>query len=210
MKKGILFDLDGTLWDSTYQITDSWNEVFKRRNIGRALTLKDIRGVMGKTVYGIAAALLPQLSEEDGISVINECFEEEVLFLRQNGGILFPKLGETLTELQRDYTLFIVSNCQDGYIQTFLDVHEMHKYFADFESFGKTQRPKGENIASVMKRNGITKAVFVGDTQSDCEAADFANVPFVHAAYGFGSVDRPCEAAHAFEEISPIVRRLMN
>lgn len=209
MNNGILFDLDGTLWDSTYQLTDSWNEVFKRRNIDHALTLKDIRGVMGKTVYGIAGTLLPELSEEDGVSVINECFDEEVIFLRRNGGILFPKLEETLADLKRDHTLFIVSNCQDGYIQTFLDVHDMHKYFNDFESFGKTQRPKGENIVSVMERNGITKAVFVGDTQSDCEAAAFAGVPFIHAAYGFGKADRPCEAVHFFEEIPPIARRLI-
>ena len=26
MKKGILFDLDGTLWDSAQALADSWNE----------------------------------------------------------------------------------------------------------------------------------------------------------------------------------------
>ena len=37
-----------------------------------------------------------------------------------------------------------------------------------------------------MERNGVTKAVYVGDTQGDMEASEQAGLPFVWAAYGFG------------------------
>mgnify|MGYP000694851363 CR=1 FL=1 len=30
MNKGILFDVDGTLWDSAAQVAESWNEVLAR------------------------------------------------------------------------------------------------------------------------------------------------------------------------------------
>ena len=29
MKQGILFDLDGTLWDSAQAVVDSWNEIIE-------------------------------------------------------------------------------------------------------------------------------------------------------------------------------------
>mgnify|MGYP003309180735 CR=1 FL=1 len=83
--------------------------------------------------------------------------------------------------------LGIISNFQTGYIETFLKAHGLGRYFDDFESFGATLRPKGENIASLVKRNGNEKAIYVGDTQGDCDAAKYAGLPFVLADYGFGS-----------------------
>ena len=40
-----------------------------------------------------------------------------------------------------------------------------------------------------MDRNNIKQAVYVGDTQGDCDASRLANVPFIFASYGFGKVD---------------------
>ena len=39
-----------------------------------------------------------------------------------------------------------------------------------------------------MERNNIKSAVYVGDTIHDKEAADYAEIPFVFASYGFGNV----------------------
>ena len=64
----------------------------------------------------------------------------------------------------------------------------MHKYFKDWECIGRTGRPKGENIQLVVQRNGLKSPVYVGDTILDCQAAQQAGVPFIHASYGFGEV----------------------
>ena len=39
-----------------------------------------------------------------------------------------------------------------------------------------------------MQRNNIKKAIYVGDTEGDREAAKKANIPFIYASYGFGEV----------------------
>ena len=51
MKKGIIFDMDGTLWDSAAEVAESWNETVKRAGYDRKpITVKDIQSVMGKTM----------------------------------------------------------------------------------------------------------------------------------------------------------------
>ena len=56
----------------------------------------------------------------------------------------------------------------------------------DFECFGNNGLPKDENISLIVKRNGLKKPVYVGDTQGDFEACKKAGVPFIWVAYGFG------------------------
>ena len=52
MKKiGILFDLDGTLWDSSRAVIDSWNEVIETLpDFHKKGTVEDMMSLMGKTI----------------------------------------------------------------------------------------------------------------------------------------------------------------
>ena len=44
MKQGIIFDMDGTLWDSTVGVAESWNEILKQEKVNRTpLTVEDFR-----------------------------------------------------------------------------------------------------------------------------------------------------------------------
>jgi len=191
MKKAVLFDLDGTLWDSAAGVCLAWNTVLERHGIEPFITVDFMHSLMGKQMDTIASILFPDSTYDVQMELINECAEYENELLENIGGTLFEGLEVILSTLSQKYSLAIISNCQTGYIETFLKAHNLEKYFCDFESFGATGRCKGENIASVVRRNGFEKAIYVGDTQGDCDAAKLAGVPFVHASYGFGSVSEP-------------------
>ena len=92
--------------------------------------------------------------------------------------------------MSKDYFLAIVSNCQSGYIEAFLKFHKLEKYFDDFECFGNTKQEKDANITTVVKRNGLSKAVYVGDVLGDYFSTTKAGLPFIWAAYGFGDVSQ--------------------
>ena len=210
MKKGILFDLDGTLWDATRQMLPAWQRVMERHFIHEVtLTHAVMQSLMGKTVPQIADILLPDAASAEGIAVINECCNEELIDLSRNGGTLYPDVAQTLDQLQKRYALFIVSNCQDGYIQTFLDYYRLRDLIADFESHGATGLSKGENIRLVVTRNHLDKVFYLGDTQSDADAAHFAGIPFVHASYGFGNVPNEERKIAAFREVADIAEQLL-
>lgn len=201
MFDGILFDLDGTLWDACPQLAVSWNQALEAHKVPREpLTVQDIRDCMGLLLNDIAEKLLPMLPREEQDVVIHDCVRRELVYLARHGGSLFPQEEETLAALAARCPLFVVSNCEEGYIEAFYQGTGLGRYFTDYESAGHTGLPKSENIRLVARRNGLKNPVYVGDTALDCSSAREAGVPFLHAAYGFGKVpDVP--AARSFREL---------
>lgn len=93
MKKAIIFDLDGTLWDSSASVCESWNIVFSRYpEITRRLTPADVQGFMGKTLDQIFPIALPDTPDELRRKALNECVHYELEYIAEHGGRLYPKL----------------------------------------------------------------------------------------------------------------------
>lgn len=202
MKKAIIFDMDGTLWNSAQGVADSWNEVLKAEGIDREpLTKEDFYSVMGQTMDKIALKFFPDFSSAQREEISKKCYSHENDYLRAHGGELYPELEETLKALKEKYSLYIVSNCQSGYIEAFLDHYGFAHYFEDIECYGNNDKPKGENIADIVRRNQIDSAVYVGDIQGDYDASRLAGVGFIHAAYGFGEIDEEVPRIQRFSDL---------
>jgi phosphoglycolate phosphatase len=185
----IIFDLDGTLWDSTELILKAWDSVLKdREEIQYPVTLEMLKDVQGLQVQQIGAKMFPYLTDERQIEIVRICCEAENPLILKEGGVLYPNLEATLNALSELYPLFIVSNCHCGYIEAFLEYHKLGRYFKDIESAGNTGLSKSENIRLIIERNHLEHPVYVGDTQGDCDSARQAKIPFVYASYGFGNV----------------------
>ena len=186
----IIFDLDGTLWDSTEVVLTSWNSIVKKQEeVEKELTKEDLKGIMGLQIKEVGKKLFPYLEEEKHQRILKECCDIECKYLGEQGGQLYDNLEEVLKKLSDKYKLFIVSNCQCGYIEAFYKFHKLDKYFLDYENPGRTGLSKGENIKLIIDRNNLLNPAYVGDTAGDLEAAKFAGVPFVYAKYGFGKVN---------------------
>lgn len=208
MKKGIIFDMDGTLWDAGESIAQAWNIVMKRHGLKKNdFTADDIHGIMGKTIDGIADTLFGEYSKEERMDITKECLIYENEYLEEHAGELYDKLEDVLIELSKNYPLYIVSNCEKGYIEGFLKYYGFEKYFEDFESHGNTSLPKGQNIRLVAERNHLTEVVYIGDIQSDYNASREAGVGFIHAAYGFGTIEEEVLAISCIEEVPAAIKK---
>lgn len=209
-KKGIIFDMDGTLWDSAEGVAKSWTRIVNREyDKSRVITVEDIHGVMGKTMDKIAEELFPELPEEPRLRLLKKCCDDENAYLREHGGVLYPELEATLAKLKKDYPLYIVSNCQSGYIEAFLDHYGFGHYFEDIECFGNNGLQKGENIRRMAERNKLTDAVYVGDIQGDYDATMEAGFTFIHAAYGFGKINAETPVIRSFSELPDVVKKVL-
>lgn len=186
---GIIFDIDGTLWDSSQPVLESWNMAICD-NVGadKQITSEFLAGLFGLSMDKIAAALFPEESQEEQMRLGEICFDYENRYLETHPGTLYPGVTTALTTLAKKYKLYIVSNCQCGYINVFLKTSGLAPLIQDYLCYGDTQTSKGQTIRTLMHKNNLENVVYVGDTQGDANACKEADVPFIFVTYGFGDV----------------------
>lgn len=202
----IIFDLDGTLWNSTKEVRHSWNLVLETLPDIKSLPTEDeVNSVMGLTSKDLMEKLFPYISYERGQEIFEMCCKKENEYLLLHGAKLYPGLEDTVKKLSDALPLFIVSNCGKGYIETFLEAHKMAQYFKDFECIGNTGLSKAENIGLIINRNNLASPVYVGDTSWDYDSATKAGIPFIFAEYGFGNV----EGTPSIKETSELIDMIL-
>ena len=199
----IIFDVDGTLWDSTESVAASWNKAIRESSdLDLTLDPVSLSRVFGKTMIEIADALFPALPTDKRMELLDVCFDEENRYLEDHPGILYPGVSETIKSLALKYPLYIVRNCQFGYIEVMLRTTGLEPYIKDHLCFGETQVSKGETILLLMEKNGLKSPVYVGDTQGDADSCKIAGIPFVFAEYGFGDVPDAGTRIRTFSELA--------
>ena len=191
-RDSIIFDVDGTLWDSTDVVARAWTQYLREKeHMEIEITSQKLMTLFGQLLPDIAKALFPDLSEEEQLRVIDACCQAEHEALLKECAPLYEDLEQTLQKLSAEYPLFIVSNCQAGYIEVFLQATGFSKYFKGHLCPGDTGMAKAENITRIVDDYHLNSPVYVGDTMGDYEACRKAGVPFIFASYGFGNVPEP-------------------
>ena len=213
MKKGVIFDMDGTVWDSSDGVAKAWTvKIHEAGFTDKSVTKEDIQNVMGKPMDVIADTLFTYAEkgpERDALRASCENYENE--YLTENGGILYAGIFETWESLKKmGYHVYIVSNCQAGYIESFLTYYKIaygtpEDLVEDIECYGNNFLQKDENIRLLAERNGLTAACYVGDIQSDYDATVKAGFPFIHAKYGFGTINADVPYINSFGELLKVV-----
>ena len=198
----IFLDIDGTLWDSTYIVSDAWNTVLETKpEIDLVITPELLKSLFGRPLPEIASIIFEKYDKETQVRLIDECCEKEHEFLDARPGIIFEGVVETIKELAKKYPVCIVSNCEAGYIELVMDKLGIKDCITDFECPGYSGLAKGDNIKLVMERNNYNDIVYVGDTQGDYEATRKAGVPFVFCKYGFGKPEGYEYSVEKFSEL---------
>ena len=206
MFDGIIFDVDGTLWDSTPVVEEAWNQAFIDNGIDDIRVDADrLKGLFGLPMDDIIDDLMPNYPVDFRREFGPKCFQYEEEFLKKKPGIQYPGLEKTLSELSKKYPLFIVSNCQAGYIELFCEKTGLGKYITDHCCPGDTGLLKADNIKLIAKNNNLKNPVYVGDTQMDANACEAAGVKMIFASYGFGKVKEPDYTIRSFEELLDIL-----
>lgn len=203
-KTALIFDLDGTLWDSTEVVAESWS-ISGKKYFGEDFALdKDaVKAQMGLMMEQIAeniAKMTP--NPELGKLWAKDAFEYEIEYLSNHPGKLFENEITTLQKLKKKgYVLLIMSNCQKGYIEDYLNCLEDKSLFSGHLCYGDTHTPKNVSIRILMENLGVKRAAYVGDTAGDEEQTRIAGIPFFHASYGFGKAVSPDATLRYFEDV---------
>ena len=184
---GIIFDVDGTLWDSTDVVAIAYNLILEKYTDTRVDGAR-LKQLFGKPMDVIFQSLIPDATEEERKDIVEQCLIAEEEQIEEKHPVPYDGVKEMLQILSEKYPLFIVSNCQCGYIEQFLRLTRNEKYITDTLCFGQTGTSKGQTILKLMEKNNLKHPVYVGDTQGDADACKEAGIPFIFAEYGFGNV----------------------
>ena len=191
----IILDIDGTLWDSTELVAEAWNQALaEKTGLKKHIRASQLKKLFGKPMEDIFKELFPGLTPEEYDQVAEICCQAESEALQEEGGELYPGVAETLPLLCKKHPLYIVSNCQKGYIEDFLRNTGLGDCFSGWLCYGDTKKSKGQTLLALMKQYDLKNPIYVGDTMGDALACYEARIPFVWVSYGFGDVDESCYA----------------
>lgn len=185
----IIFDIDGTIWDSREVVALAWQAaIHDHTNLPADFDAESIGRHFGKPMKEIFQAIYPELSDDELDVLTPYLYEYEHRYLRERKPKPYEGVFETLELLAKQYDLYIVTNGQKGYTEAMLDATGLHPYFKGWLSYGDTMAPKDVTIRKLMEQYNIKRTCYVGDTTGDLDAAAKAGIPFIYCAYGLGEV----------------------
>jgi phosphoglycolate phosphatase len=201
--ESLIFDIDGTLWDSRQLVAEGYNIQLERENLQHLFVNADIlKPLFGKTMTEIADVLLASIDISERYDLMERCMATENEYLFANPcQIGYPKVRETLEQLKKKYRLFIVSNSQCGYPELCIEKLGLTGLIEGHMCFGDTGTSKGKTIRTLMERHNITDCIYIGDTQGDLEACREAGIPFIFCGYGLGQAESWDAKIDAIEQL---------
>lgn len=203
-------DIDGTLWNTTGVVAKAWNKAIADCGFDAdEVNASGLQKEFGKPMNVIADDLWPALSQEQKDRLMEQCCVREQEALKENHeDISYPAVRDTIKALAQKFRLYIVSNCQSGYIELTMEKNKIADFIKDHECYGDTGMGKADNLRLLVRRNGIKAPVYVGDTQGDADACREAGVKFVWAGYGFGCVQEFAAKVDRFDQLLDLFQNL--
>lgn len=185
----LIFDMDGTLWDNVNTYVISWNKGLEQRGYHKKVTRDNILGLMGKEARVMLQSILPGATADEQDLLFDAVITEYQKLLGEMNPVIYEGVLTGLRRLSEKYTLFLLSNCEEGGLLNFMRHTKTTPLFLDYMEHGMNLKPKHHNLQLLIEKHGLKAPLYIGDTDSDSKQSELAGVPFVFVSYGFGETD---------------------
>jgi len=181
----IIFDLDGTLWDTISTTTQATKDILKRENINIDFDTNVISKSMGLSFSDVAKMYFPTLEKEKREYLLNEIIKRNIEIIKLKGADIYKGSSEVIKDLSQKYKLGIITNNKDDYVQAFFKASKLEEFFIDYMGAASYNISKGEAIRKMVDKHNENENFYIGDIKKDMIAAEEAKIGFIHAKYGF-------------------------
>ena len=213
--KLVVFDLDGTLVDSKYDLTDAVN--FTRKYYGFSpLPVDEVASYLGSGITALVKAVLSELQNEN-FDVAVKIFKDNYVQHLTDKTLPYNDVKEMLSNIPQPKVL--LSNKDEKFSKQILDTLGLSQFFTEIyggDSF-KEKKPSPLPIYEIIKKFNLTKEdiVMVGDGANDVMVGKNAGVKTIGVLYGYSSQEQlnnlaPDYQAKTPKEIVDIVEQLKN
>jgi len=215
MNSAIIFDMDGTLYQTNLILEPALEATFEQlRKNGQwtgTTPIEKYRQIMGVPLSVVWETLCPEHSVEIR-QESNRLFQLALIEqISSCNGALYDEVENTLEKLSKHYPLFIASNGQTEYLQAIADTYQLTKWIKGIYSIDLiASGNKSELVTTVLKENNINHGFVVGDRSSDIQAALDNDLISIGVRFDF-SQESELEKAHytvnGFDEINKIIEK---
>lgn len=184
--KTIIFDMDGTLIDSSNPITETINIVRSRYNLSPLDKSEVVSAINcplkkpSKYFYG-TDEYLPEQKEIFVEHYEKSCTEN----IR-----LYDGIYELLLELDTKFHLAVATNADKRFAEMMLHALGIYQFFSEVIGACSVEnaKPHPEMIEVILERLQTPKehALLIGDSRYDELASQNASIEFLHVSWGFG------------------------
>ena len=196
----LIFDIDGTLWNASAATAKGWNIGLESLGIDRRITPEEIERVAGNPYERCVDILLPGMRERHP-GLLDLLDSHEARAVASDGGEFYDGVIDGIFRLARDCKVFLVSNCQEWYLDTFTRFSRLGPVLSGADCHGMSGVAKHEMLSSMQRDHSLKHPVYIGDTAQDGREASLAGISFIHVAWGFGEPEDGARTVHSFTEL---------
>jgi len=189
--KNILFDLDGTITDSSPGIINSYLHSLTRIDLAEN-DIDMLRSYIGSPLRAYYTERHNMSTADSDIAVkhFREHYAETGLF----ENTVYPGMDELIHKLHDSgFRLYIATSKPLQFAITVLDHFNLKEYFNSIHGsdMSADNKPKDKLIADAILMNGLIKSecVMIGDRYHDINGAIVNGIDSIAVTYGYGSVD---------------------
>jgi len=202
----LIFDLDGTLIDTTRLSIPFIQEEIKRYPHLKIPESKAIQSVFGLPKKEFWETLIPDGNDEELLD-IQSGWERKLLDMMHEQDVLLPHAKKVLSCLKyRGHKLTTASNCSTAYLERILETQGIKEYFDQPLCIELVQGRKKEEILKAHFTSLPKKEAFmVGDRSSDIEAAHANGIPAIACHFGFADEEELVGAEYHIHSLLDLI-----
>ncbi|MBR3511607.1 MAG: HAD hydrolase-like protein [Clostridia bacterium] len=204
----VIFDLDGSLWDTSQAILTVTNLILK--NYGKEeITIDAVNQSFGLPIEQKLELLLPEFKRSDAIKIYGQIMATVQKLLDTGKGVkVFNGVKPILKDLSSRYKLGIISQNSEKYVKSFINLTKTLDYFEDYIGIADYNLDKTQAIMRLRQNNNVAHVIYVGAKELDRDAARDALVPFLHARYRYSNQIESSYFANSINEITEAIYQI--